>query len=83
MDKKCNFCGNTSYKNKSVDYFYRNNDNYFIVNDVPCEECDYCGEQYFEASVLKKIEKEFKEIYSLNKKVVNEIRVPSENYMEL
>jgi len=33
-----------------------------IVNDVPCLECDYCGEEYFEAAVLKKIEDDFQDI---------------------
>ena len=27
-----------------------------IVEDVPCIECDFCGEQYFDIDTLKKIE---------------------------
>jgi hypothetical protein len=47
-----------------------------IVNNVPCEECDFCGEQYYKAEVLKKIEKDFDEIYINGKKSEKEICVP-------
>jgi len=54
-----------------------------IVNNVPCEECDFCGEQYFKAGVLNKIEKEFNSIHHAGKKVKEKISVPFEDYLEL
>jgi hypothetical protein len=53
------------------------------VDNVPCEECEYCGEQYFKAEVLKKIEKDFVDIYSNKKKLKKQIEVPIEEFEEL
>ena len=41
-----------------------------MVDDVPCEQCEFCGEQYFEASVVKNIEREFEAIHSKGKNIV-------------
>jgi YgiT-type zinc finger domain-containing protein len=79
----CNFCGNKNFKNKKVQYFYKHNSKFLIVNNVPCEECEFCGEQYFEAEVLKKIEKEFNDIYSLGKKAKSEMNVPVEEFVDI
>lgn len=54
-----------------------------VVNNVPCEECDYCGERYYKAKILKKIEKDFKDIYNGDKKIKKEIKVPVEEYLEI
>jgi len=83
MSKLCHFCGNRNFRDKKVQYIYRRNEKFLIVNDVPCVQCEYCGEQYFRAEVLKKVEKEFNEIYSLGKKSRKEISVPVEQYFEL
>lgn len=83
MKKMCNFCGNKNFENKAVQYFYKQNDQFLMVNSVPCEECEYCGEQYFKADVLKKIEKEFAEIYSSGKKIKSEINVPVEEFVDI
>jgi hypothetical protein len=54
-----------------------------MVNNVPCEECEYCGEQYFKVEVLKKIENEFNDIYSLGKKAKSEMKVPVEEFVDI
>lgn len=51
-----------------------------IVNEVPCEMYDYCGEQYFKADVLKKIERDFQEIHAHRKPASTEIRMPVEQF---
>ena len=68
MNKICSFCGNKNYIDKKVQYIYRFNNRFLVINNVPCEECEYCGEQYFKANILKKIEKEFNDIYLSGKK---------------
>ena len=83
MTKKCNFCGNINFRKKNVQYVYKHDGKFLFVNNVPCEECEYCGEQYFEANVLKKIEEEFKEIHYSGKKAKHEVQVPVEEFMEL
>ena len=63
-----------------VQYIYKHNGQLMIVNDVPCEQCEYCGEQYFKAEVLKKIEDDFNQVYTNRKKADQEIRVPVEQF---
>lgn len=83
MDKVCNFCGNKNFKTKKVQYIYRRHDKYLIVNNVPCEECEYCGEQYFQARSLKKIETDFNNIYISGKEPKKKIQVPVEEFMDV
>jgi YgiT-type zinc finger domain-containing protein len=83
MKKVCNFCGNKNFHEKTVQYIYRHNNKMLIINNVPCEECEFCGEQYFKAPVLKKIEHEFNQIYSAGKKLKEKIEVPVEDYQEV
>ena len=80
--KTCNFCGNKNIKKSETEYTYNKDGKYFIISNVPCHKCEYCGEQYFEVSVLKQIEKEFSNIYNGNKKINKEIVIPTENYHE-
>ena len=53
------------------------------MDDVPCEQCEYCGEQYFEGIVLRRIEDEFKRIHIQGKKPKQELRVPIEQFSQL
>ena len=82
MRTVCNFCGNKNIREKSVQYIYNRDGHFLFVNNVPCEECEYCGEKYYEAKTLKKIEKEFENIYYEGKKT-REITIPVEEYVEL
>ena len=81
--KICHFCANKNFKNTQVQYAYKHNDNYLVVNDVPCEQCEFCGEQYFKGRVLKQIEKEFISIHSQGKKAKKELIIPVEQYNEI
>ena len=83
MNKKCNFCGNKTFKENSVQYIYKHDEQFLIVNNVPCEECEFCGEQYFKAGVLKKIESEFDKVHSREKKISKQVKVPVEDFVEI
>jgi YgiT-type zinc finger domain-containing protein len=83
METICHFCGNKNFNRRYVQYTYQRHDQFLIVNEVPCEQCEYCGEQYFQAIVLKQIEKEFDCIYQRGKKVEKELRVPVEQFSEI
>jgi YgiT-type zinc finger domain-containing protein len=78
--KKCNFCGNKNIRNTLTQYIYRHNGKMMIVDDVPCEQCEFCGEKYFSAEVLKKIENDFFEVHSARRKPQSEILVPVEHF---
>ncbi len=56
MNESCAFCGNKHLSIKTTRYIHEQDNEILIVNAVPCLECDYCGEQYFDAAVLKHIE---------------------------
>ena len=79
--KICHFCGNIHFKETHVQYIYRHDGQFLIVNNVPCVECEFCGEQYFEARILKKIEQDFQEIHIQGKKAEHEILVPYEDFV--
>lgn len=83
MDKICNFCGNKNFRNTQARYIYRHDDKYLIVENVPCEECEYCGEQYFAARSLKAIEADFFSIHNSGKPPRKRIEVPVEEFLDL
>lgn len=83
MKKLCNFCGNKNFVEKKVQYIYKHDDQFLVVNNVPCEECSYCGEQYFKAEVLKMIEKSFREIHLFKKKPKKKVMLPVEDFVDL
>ncbi|MGD0962011.1 MAG: type II toxin-antitoxin system MqsA family antitoxin [Methylomonas sp.] len=56
MTEMCAFCGNKNLSKKLTRYIHQRGENLLIVEDAPCLECDFCGEQYFDAFVLKTIE---------------------------
>lgn len=80
MVEKCPFCSNTQMTSKRTRYIYHHGDRFMIVNDVPCLECDYCGEEYFEAAVLKKIECDFQDIEAATKRPQQVIEVAVEDF---
>ena len=82
MNTKCNFCGNKNFRELQVQYIYKHDNKFLIVNDVPCEQCEYCGEQYFEGKVLRKIEEEFNQIHIKGKTPKQELIVPIEHFPE-
>lgn len=80
--KQCSFCGNRNVLEKNTQYIYQHQGQFLIVNNVPCEECGFCGERYFKADVLKKIEKDYFAIQS-GKRAKQELRVPVEEFLEI
>jgi YgiT-type zinc finger domain-containing protein len=81
--KVCNFCGNKNFRERHVQYIYKHNDRFLVVNNVPCEECEYCGEQYFKVGDLRKIEEDFNAIYVSGKKAKRETSLPIEEFAEI
>ncbi len=79
----CHFCGNKNIKATYTQYTYKHNGKFLIIENVPCDQCEYCGEQYFNAKVLKQIENEFIAINSGQKKTAKQIIVPTESFEDL
>ena len=83
MSTLCQFCGNKNFSKKNVQYIFRKNGHMLLFNNVPAEVCDYCGEEYFEATHLKKIEAEAELILSSKKKIKKSIDVPVQDFAEI
>lgn len=83
MEKTCSFCGNADLVHREVEYIYRHNGEYLIVTGVPCEECAYCGERYFDALTLRKIESDFENISQGRKTPAAAISIPVERYAQI
>ncbi len=83
MKSVCSFCGNKNFRKNCVQYIYRHDGKFLVVNNVPCDECEFCGEQYFHADSLKRIEQEFLAIYMHGKKPFSELKVPIEEFVSI
>ncbi|MBS4027775.1 MAG: YgiT-type zinc finger protein [Ignavibacteriales bacterium] len=59
MDKPCTFCGNNSFRQTTVQYSYENEKYSLVVDEVPCEQCEYCNETYYLPDAVKKIQQAF------------------------
>ncbi|OSM01600.1 type II toxin-antitoxin system MqsA family antitoxin [Magnetofaba australis] len=83
MSDPCPFCGHQQMDSKQVEYIHRSGEQLMVVTEVPCLECEFCGERYFEAKVLKRIEADFEAIQSGARKPVKTIQAPVEAYSSL
>ncbi len=52
-----------------------------LFENVPCEECTYCGERYFEAKILRRVEKDFFEVLERKKQPSRKIEMPVEVFV--
>ncbi|MBI5474368.1 MAG: type II toxin-antitoxin system MqsA family antitoxin [Ignavibacteriae bacterium] len=82
MNARCNFCGNKNFSSKRVEYLYKHDEKFLLVNNVPCEECDFCGERYYDASILKQIETLFFDIHVHGRKAKRETNLPIEDFVQ-
>ncbi|SJM91617.1 conserved hypothetical protein [Crenothrix polyspora] len=54
-----------------------------VVENVPCLECTFCGEQYFDAVVLQKIENDYCAITHQHRQPQHIIQVAVEDFSAL
>ena len=83
MKAKCAFCGHKELQPRQTQYIYRRDGQFLIVDDVPCLQCAYCGEQYFEGNTLRDIEVKFNELHVHGQKASKEVRIPVEHFLDL
>ncbi|WP_017292500.1 type II toxin-antitoxin system MqsA family antitoxin [Geminocystis herdmanii] len=53
---KCDFCGSEKAKIRYISRSYGNDEELFIVENIPLISCPDCGESYFTAETMRKIE---------------------------
>lgn len=81
MAEQCAFCGNKNLTPKTTRYFHQQDEEMLIVEHVPCIECDFCGEQYFDIGVLKRIETDHRDIAASRKQPNRYVRIAVEEFV--
>jgi YgiT-type zinc finger domain-containing protein len=56
---RCNFCSSNRFEERRVEYLYSHKGQYLLVPNTPVEVCLDCGMVYYDAVVLKAIERQF------------------------
>ncbi len=77
---KCNFCGSNRYQERKIEYLYSYKGKYLLVPNTPVEICLDCGMVYYDALVLKEIERQFFAIESKTEKPDSYIEIPTKTY---
>ena len=65
------YCKNSSFKKSITTHVVNYKDCIIVIKNVPCLECDQCGEKYYTDDVAEKLE----EIIDTAKKMIQEIAV--------
>jgi len=77
---QCSFCGSDRYEERRIEYLYSYQGEYLLVPNTPVEVCLNCGMVYYDAAVLKEIERRFFAIRQDTEKPDRYIRVPEKAY---
>lgn len=83
MSEHCVFCGHKHLNSKTTRYIYQKDQQMLVVEHVPCLECTFCGEQYFDAGVLQKIEKDYLAITHQQRQPQRTMQVAVEDFAAL
>ena len=77
---RCTSCGSEGFETRKVEYLYSHQGEYLLVPDTPVEVCESCGAMFYQAKVLKKIERRFFAIQSHREEPERYIKVPTMAY---
>jgi len=77
---RCNFCGHELCEERRIEYLYSYKGKYLLVPNTPVEVCLNCGMVYYDAAVLKEIERSFFAIQSKAETPDRYIEVPAKAY---
>lgn len=80
MSLKCSCCGHAHLSKTRTRYIHQQGDDILTVDDVPCLECKYCGEQYFAIDTLKKIEADHAALSAHRKRPRRTLQVAVEEF---
>lgn len=53
---KCDFCDSKKAKIRYISRSYGNDEELFVIENIPLISCPDCGESYFTAETMRKIE---------------------------
>lgn len=80
MTTKCNFCGSDRSEERRIEYLYSHEGKYLLVPNTPVEVCLNCGMIYYDAAVLKAIERHFFAIQSKAEQPDRYIQMPAKAF---
>lgn len=67
----CMYCKNNTMKRSTTTHVVNYKDCIIVVKNVPCEECEQCGEKYYTDEIAEQLEK----IVTSAKKLMQEIAI--------
>lgn len=77
---KCNSCGSDRYEQRRIEYLYSRGGKYLLVPNTPIEVCMDCGMIYYDAAVLKEIERRFFAIEENREAPDRYLNIPEKSY---
>ena len=77
---QCNYCGSDRYEERRIEYLYSHQGKYLLVPNTPVEICEDCGMVYYDATVLKEIERRFFAIQDRREEADSYIEMPAKAY---
>jgi YgiT-type zinc finger domain-containing protein len=77
---KCNHCGSERYEERRIEYLYSYQGQYLLVPNTPVEVCLDCGMVYYDAVVLKEIERRFFAIHDKAEEPDRYVEMPEKAY---
>ena len=77
---RCNLCGSDRYEERKIEYLYSHQGKYLLVPNTPVEVCLDCGMVYYDAAVLKNIERRFFAIQQHKQAPDRYVRMPEAAY---
>lgn len=80
METNCNTCGSGGFEERRIEYLYSLRGKYLLVPNTPVQICLTCGTAYYEASVLKEIERRFFAIHGKTEQPDRYIEMPEKAY---
>jgi YgiT-type zinc finger domain-containing protein len=78
---RCNFCSSDQYEERRTEYLYSHEGEYLLVPNTPVEVCLNCGMIYYDAAVLKEIERRFFAIQEKTEEPDRYIELPEKAYV--
>ena len=77
----CNFCGSGQYEERRIEYLYSYKGEYLLVPGTPVQVCVNCTMIFYDAAVLKEIERRFFAIRKKQERPDRYIQMPTTSYV--
>lgn len=75
----CSFCQGEVEETK-IEYDYRRRSHLLVINDVPAGVCQQCGEKYFTAHTLKRLDHVFHNVFDRHHEPDRVLEIPAVSF---